>query len=184
MCPSLGEVGISGLDEVYYGNPEFGTYPVVGVSWDEADAFCQEWRGGRLPTEAEWEYAARGVDGRLWPWGNAEPTLNLANYLPNEGADDWPGLGGPMPVGSFPDGVSPFGLHDVAGNVYEWVADWYGPYSDAPLIDPTGPEEGSYRVRRGGSYAFWSIETSTVIRAFARPTLTLDGFRCVRDASP
>jgi serine/threonine-protein kinase len=184
VCPAK-EYTRSGHHDPYYGNPEFDSFPVLGVSWSEADTFCQEWRGGRLPSEAEWEYAARGTDGRLWPWGNARPTLNLLNYLPST---EIPAgyYGDAAEVGSRPDGASPFGLHDMAGNAYEWVADWYGNYPEAPLVDPQGPDGGRYRVVRGGSFNGSAIEASTTFRWSILPNSTSSeiGIRCVRDVSP
>jgi len=189
VCRPPGDAWIFGPDEVYYGNPAYNNYPVLAVSWTDAAVFCQEWRGGRLPTEAEWEYAARGTDGRLRPWGDAELTLSLANYLPNEDDDDWPGLDGPVPVGSFPDGVSPFGLYDMVGNAYEWVADRYVQYIEESCVDPVaseGSERIPCRVERGGSYLYWSMEATAVIRGSARQDFQLadTGIRCVRDVSP
>jgi formylglycine-generating enzyme required for sulfatase activity len=119
--------------------------PVVGVSWDGAQVYAA-WVGGRLPTEAEWEKAARGTDGRIYPWGNSAPDCNKANY---EGCADHP-----LAVGSHPDGASPYGVLDMAGNVWEWVADWYdeGYYVSAPFRNPAGPDSGDFRVLRGGTF--------------------------------
>jgi formylglycine-generating enzyme required for sulfatase activity len=138
-------------------------HPVVGVSWDDANAYCQ-WLSKKtglkfkLPTEAQWEKAARGTDGRKYPWGNHDPYYNgqyYANYDP--GKDDADGYIYTAPVGSFPNGVSPYGLLDMAGNVWEWCSDWYDEnyYRSSPDKNPAGPQSGSNRVVRGRS---WSLD--------------------------
>ena len=129
-----------------YNQPE---QAVMAVTWDDAAAYAA-WAGKRLPTEAEWEKAARGTDGRIWPWGNEwdETALN-ANDV---GAVD--GYVYTAPVGSYPQSVSPYGVHDMAGNLFEWVADWYAPdyYENSPEVNPTGPASGDNHVARGGSW--------------------------------
>jgi formylglycine-generating enzyme required for sulfatase activity len=117
--------------------------PVVMVTWHGAAAYC-EWAGGRLPTEAEWEYAARGPEANLYPWGNASPTCDLANYGTCVGV--------PVDVGSHPAGASWCGALDMAGNVWEWVSDSFGPYSGLPQENPTGPPSGDVPVLRGGGW--------------------------------
>jgi serine/threonine-protein kinase len=120
-------------------------YPVVRVTWQEAKSYA-EWLGGSLPTEAQWESAARGTEGRKYPWGKEKPTCERANFR-----DCGRKL---KAVGSHPDGATPEGVEDLAGNVWEWCSDWFGDYppdgGEVPL-DPTGPSSGSARVLRGGS---------------------------------
>jgi formylglycine-generating enzyme required for sulfatase activity len=119
--------------------------PVVEVSWYEAAAYSA-WAGGRLPTEAEWECAARGGrQGVHYPWGSQEPDRFRANY-----SDGRPGQ--PTPVGMYPEGATPQGVYDLAGNVYEWTEDWWGRYSEAAARNPSGPEKGDGKVIRGGSW--------------------------------
>ena len=155
---------------------------MVNVAWDEAQAYC-EWAGGRLPTEAEWEYAARGgVDGLKFPWGHAR-SHHEANYWRTGGADRWRYT---APGGSFP--ANGFGLYDMAGNVYEWTADWMDEdyYARSPETDPPGPESGAMRVARGGAGFLNPAVLRTSTRIGNAPHLrnyTL-GFRCVLERKP
>ena len=127
----------------YYGNSKYSRYPVINIDWQQAADYC-EWAGRALPTEAQWEKAARGSDGFTYPWGNNPPNSTLANYGEI--------IGDTTEVGSYPDAKSPYGALDMAGNVWEWVADWYETYSSNFQSNPIGPASGDYRVLRGGSW--------------------------------
>jgi formylglycine-generating enzyme required for sulfatase activity len=151
-------------------------HPVVGVSSGDAVAFC-DWADLCLPTEAQWEKAARGKEGHRYPWGDHEPTKELCNFSENEG--------GTTPVGKYsPQGDSPYGCTDMAGNVWELCADWYREdyYQHSPPVNPTGPSVGSFRVLRGGAWFGVASYVRCCVRFWYDPvgTWSSAGFRCAR----
>lgn len=172
-----------------------GDRPAVGLTWDDAKAYCK-WAGKRLPTEAEWEKAARGTDARRFPWGHMQPFVDIANY--NRGV--W--VSYPITLVNVESGVkgmsirhglktggkSPYGLYHMAGNAAEWVADWYDRtyYQQSPKESPKGPEKGDKHVIRGGSWSDPPIGIRSSTRVAAEPSYqdqTL-GVRCAMDVAP
>jgi len=190
-CASAGACAPADLspDDARFSRPEL---PVTHVRYEDAAAYCA-WAGGRIPTEAEWEYAARGVEGREFPWGNVY-NAHLANHgsFAPDRSDATDGFAGLAPVGSFPDGATPTGLLDMAGNVGEWVADLLEtdprtgrplPYDDAAVTNPAPKTAGGgFHVVRGGSFEDGAMWLRTAARdATALPRSPWVGFRCAAD---
>jgi len=166
--------------------------PVVCVNWAGASAYCA-WAGARLPSEAEWEKAARGTDSRVYPWGDSLDA-GKANYCDSRCTYDWKdagaddGFASTAPVGSYPDGASPYGVLDMAGNAWEWVSDWYdaGYYAVSPERNPPGPESRELRLLRGGCWDNPAGALRSTYRLNSDAEMGLDGFgfRCAASTAP
>ena len=160
----------------YFSNSEFDDFPVVNVTWSQAKTYCT-WAGQTLPTEAQWEKAARGTEGIKYPWGNDWASQYITNYDNNSGIT--------VKVDSYPGGASPYGALNMAGNAWEWVSDWYDEtyYSDQINENPTGPEDGTFKVMRGGSWinSAPGIRTAQRGRELPESFNNTIGFRCVKN---
>jgi len=174
-----------------WGYPERETHPINGVDWSQADAYCR-WSGKRLCTEAEWEKGARGRDARNFPWGNESPSAHLVvmddGLDPEDSGRPWPVLSYTQTVCSHPAGNSPYGLCDMAGNVWEWVADWYDEdyYKSSPTQNPMGPSNGQFKVIRSGRFSHIGYYLRVSSRGHLSPKSRFPylGFRCCMDAVP
>lgn len=176
-CLQAGECSELVSDNTTYQNWIYRNHPVTYVTWEQANAYCQ-WAGRRLPTEAEWEKAARGTDGRKYPWGNEAPNPRLANF-------DGSLIHESVSIYRYPLGASPYGVVNMSGNAREWVADWYSDdyYLVTPYANPTGAETGTERSLRSGSYNEDKNEIAATARYRHEPQSAglSRGFRCAED---
>jgi eukaryotic-like serine/threonine-protein kinase len=165
-------------DNIYYNKWVYRDYPIVYVTWGQSNTYCQ-WAGRRLPTEAEWEKAARGTDSRIYTWGNERANPRLANF-------DESLIGKSLPAYRYPLGASPYGILNMSGNVREWVADWFDNkyYEISPKVNPKGPETGTERSLRGGAYDA-NLDNITTFHRFRHEPDSAGlsrGFRCAESA--
>jgi len=170
---------------------KYGSQPVQKLTWQQAQAYCA-WAGGRLPSEAEWEKAARGTDERTYPWGDQPPAADLVNFADLRSRQSWAdvsvddGYSEVAPVGKYPAGASPYGALDMAGNAAEWVNDWYveNYYAFSQQANPQGPEDGLFRVLRGGSYYTTAAGVRTTERSWYIDEGSAEyiGFRCAQSS--
>jgi formylglycine-generating enzyme required for sulfatase activity len=176
------EPTVGGL--MHYGVPGTDRFPVNGVNWHQASKFCA-WEGKRLPTSAEWEFAARGTDGRTYPWGYETPNCERAVMDRANAGFLGCGTGNTLDVGSKPKGASPYGVMDMAGNVWEWVSDWYDPqyYYASPTNNPEGPRRGELKITRGGDFMArqpYELRSSGMFPYYPTNPSPAIGFRCAK----
>ncbi len=177
VCVNAGKCTHPARYDHYFDNPKYADYPVVYVTWYAAQAFCT-WESGTLPTEAQWEKAARGWDGRPYPWGTSPADITLLNYNGDHGDI--------VSAYDYLIALSPYGLLQMSGNVRQWMSDWYQRtyYTVSPYKDPQGPDNGEYKSLRGGAFDDNFQEVETTYRAYHDPTSAGQerGFRCVQSA--